>query len=508
MQNASTDNKRIAKNTLMLYIRMFMIMGVSLITFRLLLQTLGETDYGIYNVVGGVVVLFAFLNNAMSQSSQRFFAYYIGNNDKPMLARMFSASVAIHLIIAAIAFVLAETVGLWFLNSYMNFPPDSMPAVNIVYQASIAVFIIQIMIIPYHASIISYERMSFYAYLSIIEVILKLSAVLILFLFNTRRLVIYSFAIVGVTLVIALFYRFYCRRKFDICRTAVSFDRSTIRQLAGFSGWNMLGGIGNIGATQGVNIIFNIFHGVTLNAAMGVANQVSGAVSSFVSNFQTAFNPQIVKSYANKEIHDFQTLIFRASRVSFGLIFIIGLPVILLAKLILSIWLTEVPQYAVQFTQLIVIFCMIDAVSGPLWTAAQASGRIKNYMIIISLMIFSNVPAAFILLYLGFSPVWVFVYKVAMNLLIHFVRIVYLSHFIDFPGWRYMARVMLPISFTIIAVLPIPLYLIWRGGTTDIPGAIAVASITIVESIAAFLFILLTRHEREVIFSKIRRSLR
>ncbi|MDE5627232.1 MAG: lipopolysaccharide biosynthesis protein [Candidatus Amulumruptor sp.] len=508
MQNASIDNKRIARNTLMLYIRMFMIMGVSLVTFRLLLQTLGETDYGIYNVVGGVVVLFAFLNNAMSQSSQRFFAYYIGNNDKLMLSRMFSASVAIHLIIAAIAFVLAETVGLWFLNSYMNFPPDSMPAVNIVYQSCIAVFIIQILIIPYHASIISYERMSFYAYLSIIEVVLKLSAVLILFLFNTRRLVIYSYAIVGVTLIIALFYRFYCRRRFDVCRTAVSFDKEIIMQLAGFSGWNMLGGIGNIGASQGVNIIFNIFHGVALNAAMGVANQVSGAVSSFVSNFQTAFNPQIVKSYANNEIRDFQSLIFRASRVSFGLIFVIGLPVILLAKSILSVWLTEVPQYAVEFTQLIVIFCMIDAISGPLWTAAQASGRIKSYMIIISLMIFSNVPAAFVILYLGYSPVWVFVYKVAMNLLIHFVRIGYLLYSIDFPGWRYLMRVMIPILCTVAAVLPIPLFLMWRGVAEDIPGAIAVASVAVVEGIVTFLFILLTRHERDIVFKKFSRYLR
>lgn len=492
----------------MLYIRMFMILGVSLISFRLLLQSLGETDYGIYNIVGGVVVLFAFLNNAMSQSSQRFFAYHIGSNDKSMLARMFSASVALHLIIAAISLVLAETIGLWFLNRYMNFPPGSMQSVNIVYQASIAVFIIQILIIPYHASIISYEKMSFYAYLSIIEVILKLSAVLILFLCNTRRLIIYSIAIVGVTLIIALFYRFYCRKKFDVCRTAVSFDKCVIRQLAGFSGWNMLGGIGNIGASQGVNIIFNIFHGVTLNAAVGVASQVSSAVSSFVNNFQTAFNPQIIKSYANKEIKDFQLLIFRASRVSFGLIFVIGLPVILFAQQILSIWLTEVPLYAVQFTQLIVVFCMIDAISGPLWTAAQASGRIRNYMVIISSMIFSNVPAAFILLYLGFSPVWVFVYKVGMNLMIHFVRIGYLSHLIDFPGWRYMAQVMLPISLTIIAVLPIPLYLIWRGMAANISGSIAVASLAVIESFIACLFILLTRHEREIVIGKIVHRLR
>lgn len=506
MDNHSQDNKRIARNALMLYIRMFLILLVTLFSFRVLLKELGETGYGIYNVVAGVVVLFSFLSSALTQSTQRFLAYHIGRNEFHELKRVFSTCINVHLAIGIVVILLGETLGLWLLNTYMQFPEGAKETANIVYQCSIATFVIQIITAPYQAAIISHERMSFYAYFSIIEVILKFSAAMLLTFIAGNKVVIYAVALVGVSAVIWFSYRVYCRRSFSHCAYAFIYDFSLFKKIIAFSGWNMLGGIGNVGATQGVNIILNIFRGVGLNAAMGVANQVSGAVSSFVSNLQTAFNPQIIKSYAANDDDYFNSLIFRASRFSFSLIFVLGFPIILCCTTVFDIWLTETPEYAVPFTQLIIVFCMIDAMSGPLWTAAQASGRIKTYMLIVATMIFTNVPAAYMILWLKLSPVWVMVYKVVMNLVIHFTRIVYLYWLICFPSMRYMRRVMLPICLYILVAVPIPLWLTRYAHT--LAQDILLMAVTIAESAILALYVMMNKNERSFIFSKVRNMLR
>lgn len=496
------NNKRIAKNTLMLYFRMFLIMGVTLFSFRIVLQELGEDGYGIYNVVAGVVVLFSFLSGAMTQSTQRFLSYHIGRQDFGELRRVFSMSFNVHIVIAAIVLLLAESVGLWFLNTYMSFPRGMQTTANIVYQCSIITFIIQILTVPYQASIISNERMSFYAYFSIIEAILKLSAALLLVFVAGNKIIIYACALVGVSVCVFFTYRLYCRSNFEHCVYHYFFDSSLFKKIISFSGWNMLGGIGNVGATQGVNVILNIFRGVALNAAMGVSNQVAGAVSAFVSNMQTAFNPQIIKSYAAEDKEYFLSLIFRASRFSFLLIFIIGFPVILCCSTIFDIWLTETPQYAVPFTQLIIVFCMIDAISGPLWIAAQASGKIKNYMLIIATMIFTNVPAAYIILYLGLSPVWLMIYKMAMNLVIHFTRIGYLHWLINFPSLTYLKKVMLPIALYVVIAAPFPYTLSQLADTLTLNLLLIV--FTVLECALLGILIMMNKKEQTYVLDKFR----
>ena len=486
----------------MLYFRMFIIMGVTLFSFRIILKELGEDGYGIYNVVAGVVILFSFLSAAMTQSTQRFLSYHIGRKDYAELQRVFSMSVNVHIVIAGIILVLAETVGLWFLNTYMSFPAGMLSTANAVYQCSLVTFIIQILTVPYQASIISNERMSFYAYFSIIEAILKLSAALLLIFIVDNKVIIYAAALTIVSLCIFFTYRIYCRSNFEHCIYHYFFDSELFKKILSFSGWNMLGGIGNVGASQGVNIILNIFRGVALNAAMGVSNQVAGAVSSFVSNMQTAFNPQIIKSYAAEDKEYFLSLIFRASRFSFLLIFVIGFPVILCCSTIFDIWLTETPDYAVPFTQLIIIFCMIDAISGPLWTAAQASGKIKTYMLIIATMIFTNVPAAYIILYLELSPVWLMVYKVIMNLLIHFTRIGYLHWLIDFPALTYLRKVMLPIMLYILISTPLPFIL--SQYTETIPENLLLVALTMCECTVFGVLILMNNNERHFVIDKVR----
>lgn len=502
----STDNnKRIAKNTLMLYFRMFLIMGVTLFSFRIILKELGEDGYGLYNVVAGVVILFSFLSGAMTQSTQRFLSYHIGKQDFTELQRVFSMSVNVHIVIAGVVLILAETVGLWFLNSYMRFPAGMLTTANIVYQWSVFTFIIQILTVPDQASIISNERMSFYAYFSIIEAILKLSAALLLVFIGGNKVIIYAGTLCGISVCLLFIYRIYCRSNFEHCIYHYFFDSALFKSIISFSGWNMLGGVGNVGASQGVNIILNIFRGVTLNAAMGVSNQVAAAVSSFVSNMQTAFNPQIIKSYAADEKDYFLSLIFRASRFSFLLIFVIGFPVILCCSTILDIWLTETPQFAVPFTQLIIVFCMIDAISGPLWTAAQASGKIKTYMLIIATMIFTNVPATYIILYLRLSPVWLMVYKVVMNLLIHFTRIGYLHWLIHFPSLTYLKEVMLPIILYILIAAPVP-FLISQYTETLAEDMLLVV-FTVCECTAFGLLIIMNNNERHYLLDKVFRKL-
>ena len=499
---SNSNNKRIAKNTLMLYFRMFLIMAVTLFSFRIVLKELGEDGYGIYNVVAGVVILFSFLSGALTQSTQRFLSYHIGRKDYEELKRVFSMCINVHVVIAATILILAETIGFWFLNRYMQFPSGMSATANIVYQFSIATFVIQLLTVPYQASIISNERMSFYAYFSIIEAFLKLSAALLLTFISGNKVVVYSAALSVAALGIIFCYHIYCRRSFDHCTYSFFFDSKLFKKILSFSGWNMLGGIGNVGATQGVNIILNIFMGVALNAAMGVSNQVAGAVSAFVTNLQTAFNPQIIKSYAVNDGEYFLSLIFRASRFSFFLIFIIGFPIILCCSTIFDIWLTETPDYAVPFTQLIIIFCMIDAISGPLWTAAQASGNIKTYMIIIASLIFSNVPAAYIILYFGLSPVWLMVYKVVMNFIIHLTRIGYLHWLIKFPSFVYLKKVMLPIVVFLIAVIPTPLIIANYSDT--IFEKIFLIIFTLCETSILGFHLIIKKEERRFIIEKIR----
>lgn len=407
----------------------------------------------------------------------------------------------VHIIIGGVVLILAETVGLCFLNTFMSFPTGMLTTANIVYQCTIATFIIQILTVPYQASIISNERMSFYAYLSIIEVILKLSAALLLVFVSGNKVCICAGALTIVSICILFTYRIYCRTKFEHCVYHYFFDSELFKKIMSFSGWNMLGGIGNVGASQGINIILNMFRGVALNAAMGVSNQVAVAVSSFVTNMQTAFNPQIIKSYAADDKDYFLSLIFRASRFSFLLIFIIGFPVILCCSTIFDIWLTVTPQYAVPFTQLIIVFCMIDAISGPLWTAAQASGKIKTYMLIIATMIFTNVPAAYIILYLGLSPVWLMVYKVGMNILIHFTRIGYLHWLIQFPSFTYLWKVMLPIALYVGIAVPLPVVL--SRFTNTMYQEILLLVFTICECIVIGFFIMMNKTERHFILNKV-----
>lgn len=426
-------------------------MLVSLYTVRVVLNTLGAEDYGIFNVVAGVVVLFSFVNNAMATSVQRFLNFYLGKNDTEKTRNVYSASLVIHGVICLIFVVLAETVGLWFVNAKLNIPTGRSNAAFWCYQAAVITTLANIMRVPYNAVIIAYEKMSFFVGLSIVETVLKLAVVFLLKVSNFDKLIFYSFLLAAVSFIILAIYKFYCNKNFEIAHYKKVQDKGLRKELVSFSGWSLFGAVANVANSQGTNIVLNIFTNVTVNAAMGIANQVNAAVYSFVSNFQTAFNPQLVKNYAAGEKKELNQLIFRASKFSFLLLWLIVLPLSLNLETVLTLWLKNVPDYSVGFVQLILVCSLVDCMTYSIAVAVQASGNIKFYQIIISCFIFANLPLSILFLFLGMSPYSVLFIRFFLCLLILVFRVVYLTFSQSFPVRNFIFQVLLKCAF-IVAV--------------------------------------------------------
>ena len=377
MSATSENNKRIVKNTMYLYMRMFVILIVSLYTSRVILHVLGVSDYGIYNIIAGVVVLFSFINGALTSATQRYLNFYIGKRDEKKTHDVFCMSMNIYIVLSIVFLILAETVGLWFVNTQINIPEDRMVAANWVYQFTVFSFMLNLTRIPYNATLIAYEKMDFYAYLSLFDVILKLIIVYLLYISPGDKLIVYGFLFMLTDLIDNVIYRIYCKRKFITATYKYVWKKDMFRSLLSFSGWSLLGNAASVFVQQGLNILVNIFYGVTLNAALGIANQVAGKVTQFFSNFQTAFNPQIVKYYAEGKRTDFFNLIYRSSRLSYYLMLIVAFPLILKIDVILSLWLVDVPKYTGIFCQLILVYYLIEALTGPLWMSVQATGNTR-----------------------------------------------------------------------------------------------------------------------------------
>jgi len=448
------NNKRIAKNTLFLYIRMLLLLGISLYTSRLVLRILGFEDYGIYNIVGSVIVLFGFINSALTGATRRFLNFSLGKNNNDETKNTFSACFSIHVLIAVLIFILGETIGLWLLNTYLNIPEERLYAANWVYQFSIVSTCIGIIGVPFESTIVAYERMSIYAYISIMEGILKLLIVFLLIDSPFDKLIYYASLILLIGLLINGIKWFYCIKTFSICQVKLRFESKTFREILSFSGWSLFGQIAYIGSTTGLNMIINIFFGVILNAAMGIAQQVNTAIYNFVSNFQVAFNPQLIQSYSSGDMAAHRKLISRSSRLSYYLLFIIALPILANTDFILQIWLTDVPNKTAIFTQLIIIFSLIDAIGAPLWMSMQAIGRIKVYQIIISSINILNLPLAYLSLKYQSSAEFIFYIKIALGIVMYIFRIYYILPKILYSITDYFKDVLFPsLSVSIISGL-------------------------------------------------------
>lgn len=443
MTKETTSNKRIAKNTMYLYLRMLVIMLVTLYTSRIVLQELGVDDYGVYMVVGGVVSLFSFLNNSMTASTQRYLNYEMGGagHDSPRLRTIFSTSLTIHLCIAAAVVILCETIGLWFVNTQLVVPGGKMTATNIVYQTTVLGFCITIMRVPFNAAIIAHERMGIYAVMSLAEAVLQLGcAFLLVAIAGGSRLAIYGCLVLGVQFLIATGYTWICMRRFKECTLKPARDPKLFREMSGFAGWNMLGSIAWVARGQGAGLILNVFFGPALNAAKGIADQVTHAVHSLTTNFMTAVNPQLTKSYASGRIDEMELLAYRGIKFSCMLIWILALPIIISVDSILSIWLTTVPAYAPLFLVLILIDCFAGTLFGnPLMTSMSATGRIRNYQIAVSVILMLVIPGAYIAFRCGLVPETIFYLNIIFTLAAGVVRLWFCHRQIGF-SWGYYFR--------------------------------------------------------------------
>lgn len=461
-------------------------MAISLYTSRCILNILGVDNYGIYNIIGGVVVLFSFITNSMTNSTQRFFNYYVGVGDNKNLELVFGTARVAHLIILVIFFFISETFGLWFIDNYLNIPPDRVNAARWVYQISVISSLFGIVIIPYRAAIIAKEKMGIFAYTSIIEVILKLVIVLILPLFKYDYLILYSILYASVSLMSFFGHKIICKYFLNFTARKFQWNKQQLKEMMSFSWWYLIGGAAMVGSKQGMNILINIFFNVVLNAAVGIANQVSNAIYNFVTNFQTAFNPRLVILYAKNDIISLISLIFKSSKFSVYLLLIIALPVLINCQQILEIWLNDVPPYSSSFTQLVIITSFFDALSAPLWVTVGATGNVKNYQIFVSLILLMSLPVSYVVLSSGWSPIFVFIICLGTNGSAYIFRLLYLRRFISFSIIKYLHNVILPCLK--ICILSAVVALIIKRMFIHIPLGINICAIVFLTSIIILQF--------------------
>lgn len=503
MEAVSTNNKRIAKNTILLYFRMFIMVSVALFTSRVVLQTLGIEDYGIYNVVGGIVSLMGVVNAALVIATQRFITYELGVGDVGKVNKIFSASIVCFAILSLIIFVLAETVGVWFLNNKMVIPDNRIVAANWLLQFSILACINTLMANPYNACIIAHEKMNVYAYVSILEVVLKLVVVYLLLIIPFDRLIVYGVLILLCQFTVTMVYRIYGSRNFKECKIVIHKDSAIYKKMFSFTSWNLLGSIANLLQTQGLNILLNLFFNPSINASRGIATQVNNNVGNFFNNFFTAVRPQIIKYYSVGDKENLYKLINRSSRFSYYLILLISLPVILEATELLRLWLGIVPDYAVIFTKLMIAITAVDAISNPLMTLAQANGNIKMYSIVNGSLLLTIVPLSYVCLKLSLGPTSVFIVALTIATICLFARMLLLKRMVNFDIFSYMKKSLLPILMvTIVASVP-PILLKGNMNIGNVISFILVICTSVFSTIIAALFLGMSSVERQKIFKMI-----
>ena len=500
----SSSTKRIAKNTLMLYFRQILIMLVSLYTVRVVLATLGTEDYGIYNVVAGVVTLFSFLSGSMATASQRYFSFALGQNDEAQLKRYFSMSFTIYCMIAIVVMMVAETFGLWFVENKLVVPDERQQAAFWIYQASVFSTVCTIITAPFMASIIAHEDMNIYAYVSVIEVILKLGIVFLLPLFSADTLIVYGLLMAAVVFVNTALYRGICTRKYAECRFAFFWDKELFKELVSYTGWNMFGASVGVFKNQLVNIILNQFFSPVVNAARGIAAQVNGAVNSFSQGFSTAVRPQIIKSYASGNRDEMLALMYRSCKATFFLMYVFTLPLSLEMPYVLGLWLEDVPDHAILFTRLALLDALIDSVSYSLMTAAQATGRIGLYQSVVGGVLLLNAPISYLVLKLGAPPYGVFVVAIGCVVIATIARLIILKSLIGFSLMNFLAKVIIPVVAASFVAFAISLVCTKFGSQ----GILRLCSTTIISVFSLGLsgfFIALTKDERKWVLSLVTR---
>ena len=500
--NISTNNKRIAKNTLLLYIRMLFIMFVSLFTSRVVLDSLGEENFGTYNVVGGVVSMFYILSGPLSSAIQRFLTFELGTGDKEKLSKIFSTSVNIQLLMSLIVFVICEIVGVWFLHTQMNIPSERMGSADWVLQVSILTFIINLNNIPFNATIISHEKMNIFAYISILEITFKLAIAYAIYVSPIDKLKLYSTLLMCVSLSILLIYALYCKWHYEEVNYSRNLDKPIFKEMACFAGWNFFGNTAYMLNTQGVNMLINVFFGVKINAARAIAVQVDSAIQQFANNFTTAMNPQITKSYASDDKEYLYKLVCNGSKYSFFIMLLLVVPIFLESDTILNIWLKKVPDQSSIFLRLVMLNTLAISMQNSMATAVMATGKVKMYQIKMNTIGSLTFPLTWISYCFGAPAYITYLIGSILSFLVIFIRLNELKRLMDFPVKEYAKNYLSRIFLVAIIAFTVP-YLLQHFMDKSILRLFVICVVGLIFSLITIWFVGLNNNERTFFSSKI-----
>lgn len=496
------QSSTIVKNTIFLYFRMFITMVVALFTVRVVFRTLGVTDYGVYNVIGGVVTSLAFLSDVLANASQRFFAVEIGHKDKDRLQQVFGLIIFAYVITSVVIILIAETVGLWFVQNKMDIPAERMEAAVVVFHFSVASFIVGLITNPFNAMIIANERMNVYAYVSILQVFLKLGIVYLLVILPYDKLKTYAFLMFLIVVLINSIYIVICRKSFPETKLLFRWDKSIFTSIFSYSSWTLLGSLAFVVNTQGLNILFNLFFGPVANAAYAIGNQIKTTVNSFASNFFVATRPPMIKSYSEGDYEYTGKLFYFSTKIIFALLFILIVPIFVRIEFVLDVWLGKVEPYMASFARLMLIYALVLSVSEPITAIAQAAGKVKIYHGIVDGFTLITLPLTYIAFRIGVNAIYGFVISIVVFLIAHIMRLIILKKFFPLSLKEYGARVVVPFMFAIV----LSAALVWLM-CHFIANSIVIIALSFVVALVAVFYIVFDRNERarviELIVSRI-----
>lgn len=500
-----TNSSRIAKNTIFLYIRSFIVLIITLYTSRVILRVLGVEDYGIYNVVGGVIAMIGFLNQTMMATFQRYYNYELGKHDYKRVLSYFRSAIVVQFLMSGIIVLVAETLGLWFVNTQLSIPENRMFAANCIYQVSIISFVLMMLQAPYGALIIAQERMNYFAIISVLDAILKLLIVFLLQVLDGDRLIFYSILLLGVSVLNIVLYYAVCRIKFEIGRFHFEWDKVKIKELLGFGGWGMFGSLANTLKSQGINVLLNIFFGPVVNAARGIAYQVLNATNQFVVNFQTAFRPQLTKLYAEGNYDNMYKLYYSASKLSYYLMLFLTVPIISEAPIILHLWLGDsVPEHTVSFLRLILLTSWVSAFANPTSCIAYATGKINIFISVVGGLNLMILPVAWLVLRFGGSPESTMIVSLVITIITQAARVMMVKTMMPFSLKNYIYNVVIP-SFIVLlmaTVAPICICLLMASGWQRL---LIICFVSTFATGAAVWFVGTNKQEKHIVLNKFER---
>lgn len=506
METTSSKTKRIFKNTLFLYGRTFLTMIISLYTSRINLEALGVADYGVYNVVGGFIALFAIITGPLSGAFNRYLSYAVGKGCAEHSARLFSSILNFQILFSIGIIILAEPIGIWFLNNKMEIPSESIVAANWVLQCSILTFVLGMINLPYSCSLVAHEKMSVYALMGILDSLLRLGLCFFLLITPINRLITYALGQLGIYVLMRVIYGVYCTRHFSECKYKPIIDKKLIKEISGFAGWSFLGSTAYILNTQGVAIIMNLYFGVVVNAAKAIAQQVEGAVMTLVSNFTVAFSPQITKSYAEGNKEYMFSVMRRGSKFSVFLMLFFLIPIEFEADTVLKIWLGEVPEWSATFLRLSLVCSTINSLGGPFYQGIMAQGNIRNYQIAVTLVGCLVFPLTWLLYRLEYDPTIFYVVSIVVYFILIWIRNYYAQKLLGFSILDFTKTVFLPVLWcTVVAsIIPLLIYVMMSDGWIRL---IVLTSASLISTSITVLYLGMSIHEREIIVNAVKNRL-